>query len=292
MLVLLAATARPSTAASDTPATATTIAPVDHGLKVVIAGHSFHARIAEPLATLAHGAGYPDHATVGYQFLGGSQVIQVWNIPDATNKAKQALSAGNVDVLTLSPNRLMPDPGIDHFVDFALKHNPGIRVTVQMSWMPYAPLDSSVKGNPPTPEGEAITGPQVAALHAEYYDQLRDQARAINTRCGRPVVFCVPTGPALFALREKVRLGQVPLIKTQASLFADRLGHPAPAVALLNTYCHFAVIYRRSPVGLHSDSLTKGLKAPAEALAATDRLLQELAWEAVRAEPLSGVTGP
>jgi hypothetical protein len=51
-------------------------------------------------------------------------------------------------------------------------------------------------------------------------------------------------------------------------------------VELLNTYCHFAVIYRQPPVGL----ALKGAKD--EKL---HRLLQELAWDAVCKEPLGGV---
>jgi hypothetical protein len=54
-------------------------------------------------------------------------------------------------------------------------------------------------------------------------------------------------------------------------------------VELLNAYCHFAVVYRRSPVGL----TPKGVKD--EKL---HRLLQEIAWDAVIKEPLSGVKPP
>lgn len=36
-----------------------------------------------------------------------------------------------MDILTLSPNMQMPDEGIDLFVDFALQHNPRIRILVQ-----------------------------------------------------------------------------------------------------------------------------------------------------------------
>jgi hypothetical protein len=82
------------------------------------------------------------------------------------------------------------------------------------------------------------------------------------------------------ALREKVAAGEVPGLKSQDDLFADSIGHAKPPVELLNAYCHFAVIYRRSPVGLViKDSRDEILH----------RLLQELAWDAVCKEPLSGV---
>ena len=46
---------------------------------------------------------------------------------------------------------------------------------------------------------------------------------------------------------------------------------------VLDTYCHFAVIYRRSPVGLLTPK-TLGSGKIADEL---NHLLQELAWEAV-----------
>ena len=69
-------------------------------------------------------------------------------------------------------------------------------------------------------------------------------------------------------------------MKSQDDLFADSIGHARPPVELINAYCHFAVIYRRSPVGLViKDSRDEKLH----------HLLQELAWDAVCKEPLSGV---
>ena len=44
---------------------------------------------------------------------------------------------------------------------------------------------------------------------------------------------------------------------------------------------HFAVVYRRSPVGL---------SYPVGGTRSLHRLLQEIAWEAAVSEPLSGVT--
>ena len=60
----------------------------------------------------------------------------------------------------------------------------------------------------------------------------------------------MPVGQAVIALREKIIAGQAPGLKTQWELFRDSWGHPAPPLQALAAYCHFAVIYRRSPVGL------------------------------------------
>lgn len=56
----------------------------------------------------------------------------------------------------------------------------------------------------------------------------------------------------------------------------------------LNAYCHYAVIYRKSPVGLPVPSILKTTKL-GEDEEKLNRLLQELAWDAVTKHPLSGV---
>ena len=43
------------------------------------------------------------NAVVGVSSIGGSRVIQHWNVPDDKNALKKALTAGTVDVLTLAP---------------------------------------------------------------------------------------------------------------------------------------------------------------------------------------------
>jgi hypothetical protein len=90
---------------------------------------------------------------------------------------------------------------------------------------------------------------------------------------------------AVFALREKVAEGRAPGLTKQTDLFRDDLGHPHPPLAMLVTYCHFAAIYGRSPVGLPVPDALKGLPHAAE----LNRLLQQIAWDAVTAYPLSGV---
>ena len=56
----------------------------------------------------------------------------------------------------------------------------------------------------------------------------------------------------------------------------------------LVAYCNYAVIYRRSPVGLPVPEVLKRAKL-GDQEEKLNRLLQELAWEAVTQHPLSGV---
>ena len=86
--------------------------PTPKGQRVFTCGHSFHVFVYPILAEMAKSAGIQDHESVGLSAIGGSRVIQHWDVPEEKNQAKAALRAGKVDVLTLSPI-WMPDEGIE-----------------------------------------------------------------------------------------------------------------------------------------------------------------------------------
>lgn len=273
----------PATApAARNDATRPAASPSD-GLRVFVAGHSFHVFLAKPLETVARAAGVTGHVNAGVQSIGGSRVSQHWDLADDRNKAKQAITAGRVDVLTLSPIWVLPDEGIDRFVDLAVKHNPDARVVVQQSWVGWDGIDppSRVRANA---DRDRKTVEQLREPLDKYRKLLEDQVRAINHRHGRPVAFIAPVGDAVLALRERVIAGTAPGVRTQSELFKDPIGHVGEVVQRLAAYTQFAVIYRRSPVGLTAFERTGD-----EDGRRLDRLLQELAWEAARGQPLSGV---
>jgi hypothetical protein len=255
------------------------------GQRVFVCAHSFMIYTAKLLPPMAEAAGIT-HVNAGQQMIGGSRVIQHWDLPDAKNLAKAALREGKVDVLTLSPNMLMPDPGIDHFTKLGLEKKPALRVLVQASW----PTRDGTAGKSFT--NETRNAATVASLRAQrdahgssWLVNLEAHVRALNITVGRTSVFLVPVSDAVFALRERIAEGRAPGLTKQTDLFRDDLGHPHPPLAVLVTYCHFAAIYGRSPVGLPVPAPLKN-QPQAEAL---NRLLQQLAWEAVTAHPLSGV---
>jgi hypothetical protein len=72
-------------------------------------------------------------------------------------------------------------------------------------------------------------------------------------------------------------------------LFADSWGHVRQHIMALNAYCHFAVIYRRSPVGLPVPAILADAGIDRSEEGALNSLLQELSWKAVTEHPLSGV---
>ena len=253
------------------------------GLRVFIMGHSFHMFVAPRLAPLAKAAGIEGHTLAGQQSLGGSRVQQHWDLPDEKNLAKAALREGKVDVITMSPNWVVPDEGIERFVELGLEHNPKLRVLVQLSWMP---------GDGATPQDKVKTNEErdtrpldiPRAAHAQWKSQLEPQLLALNAKLGREVIHAAPAGDAVLKLRELIVAGKVPGITKQSEIFADAGGHGKMPVIALVTYVNFACIYRTSPVGLNDpqpelDKLSPDLKP----------LLQRIAWEAVTAHPMSGV---
>lgn len=262
------------------------VEPVRQGQRVFTAGHSFHVFVAPLLADIARSAGIAGHVNLGAQFLGGSRVIEHWERPESLNQAKRVLCTGRADVLTLSPT-FHPDPGIDRFVRLALEHNPAIRVTVQQSWVPFDNL-LYAQFQPAKASRDALTGDDLRELHAAYFQSIIDEVDVLNRSYGKPVLSVVPVGQALIALRERIKAGGVPGVRSQEALFTDALGHPALPVQVLAAYAHFALIYRRNPVGL--PFLPKlGLLDSQQEDEMLNRLLQELAWETVLNHPLSGV---
>lgn len=264
---------------------ATDTAGLHAGPRVFVCAHSFMIYTASLLPPLAKAAGIA-HQDAGRQMIGGSRVLQHWNIPDEKNRAKSALRDGTVDVLTLSPHLLLPDEGIDNFAKLGLEKNPKLRVLVQASW----PARDGNAGKDFVNENRNDSTVESLrkmseAHHSAWLQSLEKQVRDLNASIGHQAVFIVPVCEAVFALRERIAEGNAPGLPKQTDLFRDNLGHPKPPLAALVTYCHFANIYERSPVGLPVPAELKDIPQAGE----LNRLLQELAWNAVTQYPMSGV---
>jgi hypothetical protein len=288
--------------ASAAPAVSST--PITKGQRIYASHHSYFLPIPAILQEVAKNGGYPDQQIVGTDYIGGSKSLQHWNLPDDKNKAKDALKSGNVDVLILTPVYL-PDDGIEKFAEYGLQFNPNFRETVMEFWIPFDAYNPTIydknykpiPGEPPlTPkpakvDHNAATGPELEKMHQYYFDTMNALISGLNQKFGKQVIDVVPVGQAVIALREKIIAGQAPGIPNQEALFRDQLGHPQVPIQLLEAYEHFAVIYRKSPVGLPVPSeLAKDKQIPAEDDAPLNTLLQNLAWDAVTHHPLSGVT--
>jgi hypothetical protein len=261
-------------------------APISSGQRVFTCGHSFHVWVPGIVSELCKKAGIPDHVQVGISSIGGSRTMQHWDIPEEKNKAKQALKSGKVEVLTLSPI-FLPDPGIENFAALALEHNKDIRVIVQPIWL-RNDIDETNMKRPAKVDHDAIDGPELHRRHEGHFTKMDAHVRELNQKFGRTVLYIAPAPHALIALREKIIAGLAPGLQKQSDLFTDALGHGKPPLKALVAYSNYAVIYRRSPVGLPVPAILKEAKLGDDE-EKLNRLLQELAWEAAVAHPLSGV---
>ncbi len=256
----------------------------EEGTRVFVCAHSFMIYTASTLPVVSKSAGVA-YLNAGQQMIGGSRVIQHWDLPDDKNQAKKALREGIVDVLMLSPHMLLPDEGIDNFTKLGLEKNPKLRVLVQASW---APRDgkSGEFNNAMRDTMTADEVRQMGDLHrSSWLKQLEDQVSALNASVGKEAVFIVPVSEAVTALRVRIAEGKTPGLTKQSELFRDDLGHPHPPLSLLVTYCHFAAIHQRKPEGLPVPESLKNYPQAAE----LNTLLQQLAWDAVSSYPMSGV---
>jgi len=260
--------------------------PINKGLRIFTCGHSFHVWVPGIMTDLAKKAEIPDHVQVGVSSIGGSRVIQHWDIAEEKNKAKEALKSGKVDVLTMSPI-FLPDAGIENFTNLALEHNKAIRICVQPIWLRWDIYEPTMK-RPEKVDHNALTGPELRKRHALYFKSIDEHVQELNKKLGKTVLFVVPAPQALIALREKIIDGSAPGLKSQDELFTDGIGHGTAPLQALVGYCNYAVVYRRSPVGLPVPNILKQAKL-GDQQDKLNKLLQELAWEAVIAHPLSGV---
>jgi hypothetical protein len=257
------------------------------GLRILTAGHSFHVWMPGLLIEATKNAGITSHQQVGLSSIGGSRTIQHWDAQGEKQKIKPVLMEGKTDVLTLSPI-FLPDAGIENFVKLGLEYNPKLRITVQEFWMTFD--DCSLWGKPlngKTVDRDSKTMADLHAAHDDYFKSMDDHVRELNAKYakGKPAVFVVPVGQAVMALRDLIIQGKAPGIAKQSDLFTDPIGHPRDHVKAIAAYCHFAVIYGRSPIGLPMPAAIAKLPE-AEKL---NTLLQKLAWDAVISHPLSGV---
>jgi hypothetical protein len=291
---VLAFSTTPTTRGADAPASIAPLAPIPKGQRLFFCGHSFHFHVPAMLDEIAKAAGFNDQVIVGKSMIGGSKSLSHWNVKDEANEAKKVLQAGAVDVLTLTPIYL-PDDGIEKFAQLGLEYNPNLRVTVQEFWLPFDQYEPHFYDPPQIPspskvDHNAATGASLRAMHERYFDEMDAHIRAVNQKLGKQVLFVVPVGGAVIALREKIIAGEAPGLKAQEDLFTDALGHPTAPLQALITYVHYAVIYRKNPVGLPAPAILAQLRLSPQEREKLTRLLEELAWDTVTHHPLSGVS--
>jgi len=250
------------------------------GLRVFYTGHSFHMFVPKHVERIVEAAGIKGHKLVGTQGIGGSRVHQHWDLADGRNKAKPALATGEVDVFTMASHLTVPDRGITNFTELGLKHNPQVRLLVQVSWYPFD-VESPEKRIRDNTQRDNMKIADLQAAVDSWRKKLEAQADDLNRKHKSRSVFLVPVGDAVVKLRGMIVDGTFPGVTSQSELFRDAIGHVGPHVQALASYCNYAAIYRTSPEGSKPDF--KGVTAE------QDAILQKLAWETVSSYPHAGI---
>ncbi|MBI3465806.1 MAG: hypothetical protein HY000_22545 [Planctomycetes bacterium] len=250
------------------------------GLRVFYTGHSFHMFVAPRIEQLVKSAGIEGHRLVGTQGIGGSRVIQHWDLADDKNKAKPALTTGQIDVFTMAAHLEIPDPGIDKLTELGLKHNPNLRLLVQASWMPFD-LTASQQRIKDNAKRDNTNLDELSASTTAWRKKMEAQIDDLNRQHGRRALYIIPVGDAVIELRRLVAAGKFPGVRKQAELFRDPIGHGLGHVQSLAAYCNFTAIYRRSPEGLKL--VEPGVSDDQHAI------LQRIAWETVSKYDHSGI---
>ncbi len=250
------------------------------GLRVFYTGHSFHMFVPQRVEQLVKSAGIEGHKLAGTQGIGGSKVIQHWDLEDGKNKARPALESGQVDVFTMAPHLIVPDEGITKFAELGLKHNPNLRLLLQCSWYPFdGPLpDKRIRDNKQRDDAKIE---DLQAAVDDWRKKLEAQVDDLNRQHGKQALFIVPVGDAVVKLRGLVADGKYPGVTKQSELFTDPIGHGGGQIQALASYCNFAAIYRISPEGLKMD--VPGVDEAQHAI------LQKIAWETVSGYLYAGV---
>src|SRR2546421_2162729 len=209
------------------------------GQRIAWAGHSFLVFVPPILRDIATSAEVKEQSYPAFSGIGGSRVIQHWDVPEDKNKVKAALRDGKVDVLVLSPIWL-PDDGIEKFVQLAVEHNAKARIHIQEFWMPFDRREKDIKKDRPkkVERGER-TAKDLHDLHAAYFRSMGEHVRALRKKHGEAAVFVVPAGQAVIALRERIISGKAHGVKTQDDLFTDAIGHAPPPLQALVGDCHY-----------------------------------------------------
>ena len=128
--------------------------------------------------------------------------------PRSRHRARLGLDAfkagKEVDVLTASPfsNVQGPDKQFTALVEAALKHNPNMRIVVQVSW-----LGSDDAKNQTKPEPRPTGTPPPSSFFRRSTNRISrtcaSRCRRINDKHGKQVIFLVPVAQATIALRER-----------------------------------------------------------------------------------------
>jgi hypothetical protein len=160
-----------------------------------------------------------------------------------------------------------------------LKANPNFRIYYHAAWLVGDGRAKEIKTKADYDDSKLA---DLQAALDKTRKSVEAKADELNKKFGKTVVFLVPVGDATVKLRALVLEGKYPGVTKQSELWNDAMPHAGVHVMALSGYCHFAAIYRTSPVGLKI-SRFKELTDEQHAI------LQKIAWETVSKYMYAGV---
>ena len=282
-------------------------------IKAFHIGHSLMSDIPDMLRAFAK-----DHSDVEYTFKeqfvpGGAlhwqlKVIREWDDDDwdPTYRAfvNKVYGPENFDTLVLVEGVPRGMHEIQEtqekalvFVNMALKSNPKSQTYF------YEPWNCKHTGTPKGceyDEGHNKTLKWLPRIDADK-EMWRSVVHYINKKipASAPRMRIIPGGPALAAVVKAAQAGEVPGFKKLDDFFEDDI-HLNMYGRYVIACAHFATMYGRSPVGLphelegrwgarlFGDETWNGHTYPPMKKAAARRM-QQIVWDVVRAEPMSGI---
>jgi hypothetical protein len=196
---------------------------------------------------------------------------------EGTN-AREALPSGRYDVLVMTEAIPLdehlrwnePARYAGNFVDLAIGANPASSAYIYETWHS---------------RNDARWRPRIDEDRAGW-ESIADGIMAARSGV---VVYVVPAGQALAALHDRIAAGEVPGLSSIDDLFSDDI-HMNDAGNFFVALVQFATIYRRSPIGL-TTTITREFGGNYETPGPdTARVMQEVAWATVLANPRSGAS--
>jgi hypothetical protein len=177
---------------------------------------------------------------------------------------------------------------VEQSAETGLKANPDFRAYCHAAWVVHDIRIDDAKIKTVDDYNNADLD-KVQAEIDKYRKLAEAAADKMNGKFGKRVVFVVPVGDATVKLRRMVVAGKFPGVTKQSELWSDVMPHPGRQVRALSGYCHFAAIYRTSPVGLQNNNFYLRADDPLPITAEQHAILQKIAWDVVSAYPYAGI---
>jgi len=262
--------------------------PKGNGLRVVMTGHSWVRPGANTLPAMAKAGGFDGHQQRAHLSGGGTgSANSIWlkevgryrgtNAP--VSVLLPAIATGQWDVMTWGGYYNDKPVHFTQWMDVCLKYNPQMVFYLQDGWprqiptLDKAPADEAVAAyQRKYGEIEAVFRTMLGELKGQYAGKVRviPAGRAVTT---------------LLRLHYEKKLPGVDCVSEhlggKAGVYRDG-GHLSRQTEPIVGYLYYAMLYRRSPVGI------EGYRPPGVSKA-LDAILRRTAWEAVTTSSLSGI---